>query len=476
MSANFASASSQKLLNSAPRVTTLPFSVGMWVSPGQVAAAQTFWSLCDTAGTINFYDLRQNAGTSWILRTTDDVSPLTLTATVAPVVGTFVYMVGRFISSASRRFAFLNYTGAPTHLSNTVTDAPAGIDAMALGCLNHSTPGSFFDGQIAEFWITNSDIQPDGAQLDNALLWQLAYNGPFSVPHIAKDIVEYHSFRRDLSSNSFDNEEDQIPVLGEILTNTNGVTLGPHPPLLYEGRRQPHIIRPRGIQVLFNRAAAGGVDTSESRAFDSAGAATSTFRREILDQHSSTTLAAATIVETRAVQDAKQFTSVGTATVSLVAVAENTQERAFTSVGTASVNLFAEVRDEKRATVIAAATGVGRIATTAEIRAVAQGTATLVQRLEVQDAKRFTSDGLAAVSFVATTDQAGNDQTRAFTSEGASTVTLRENLTIELSLSSASSATVSFGATVVDESGGGAAAETVRDAPFIVNVGSLMMR
>lgn len=85
-------------------------------------------------------------------------------------------------------------------------------------------------GQIAEIWYTNTDIQPDGAQLQNSTLRQLAFNGPFSLPHIAKDIVEYRSFRSRLDSRQDTPEEVYHRGLRQTWTNTNGVTLGPHPP------------------------------------------------------------------------------------------------------------------------------------------------------------------------------------------------------------------------------------------------------
>jgi len=37
---------------------------------------------------------------------------------------------------------------------------------------------------VAEFWYTDADIQFNNAQISDTLLWQLAFYGPFSVPHI----------------------------------------------------------------------------------------------------------------------------------------------------------------------------------------------------------------------------------------------------------------------------------------------------
>jgi hypothetical protein len=90
------------------------------------------------------------------------------------------------------------------------------------------------DAFISEFWYTNTDIQPDGAQLNDDLLRQLAYGGPFSVPHVAANLIEYRSFRKVIESDQDEAVGDGVYWGGagrQVWTNTNGVTRGPHPPL-----------------------------------------------------------------------------------------------------------------------------------------------------------------------------------------------------------------------------------------------------
>jgi hypothetical protein len=86
------------------------------------------------------------------------------------------------------------------------------------------------DGKIAGLWYTNTDIQADGGQLQERTLRQLAFNGPFSLPNIAKDIVEYRGFRSSLASRQDDPSEVYYRGTPPVWTNVNGVTLGPHPP------------------------------------------------------------------------------------------------------------------------------------------------------------------------------------------------------------------------------------------------------
>lgn len=91
-----------------------------------------------------------------------------------------------------------------------------------------------FTGRLAEFWCTNTDIQADNAQLQDWMARQLAYGGPFSVPHIVKDIVEYRSLRVFPESRGDRGTEVYHGKFGrQTWANTNGVTTGPHPPLPY---------------------------------------------------------------------------------------------------------------------------------------------------------------------------------------------------------------------------------------------------
>ena len=79
-------------------------------------------------------------------------------------------------------------------------------------------------------WVTNTDIQADGAQLQNSTLRQLAMNGPYSLPHIAKDIIEYRGFRSRLDSSQDISEEVFYRGTKPAWSNLGGVKLGPHPP------------------------------------------------------------------------------------------------------------------------------------------------------------------------------------------------------------------------------------------------------
>jgi hypothetical protein len=235
MAANFASASSQRLENAVlPLVSTgYPFTIGTWVYPTTTAADRTIWSIADTAVTNHWFELRQGATDVWTLAsasggTTNSINAGTVTA------NNWFFVLCRCISATSRRITVLDGNGEITLGFNSTSRAPTGLDAITIGCRKTSATSQFMDGMIAEFWLTNTDIQADGASQQPAMMRQLAYGGPFSVPHIAKDIIEYRSLRKYPSSEADGLEEVFHGAPGRLTwTNTNGVTIGPHPPLPY---------------------------------------------------------------------------------------------------------------------------------------------------------------------------------------------------------------------------------------------------
>jgi hypothetical protein len=229
MAGFFSSAATQMLINSAPAVVDVPFTVGMWVYPTTTGTLRSFWSLGDTAGAANFWRISQDSSNVWQFVAQPNIaSGGTVTA------NQLAFLVARGISSANRRMAVLQGDGSIAHMQNTTGISVTGVDTMTLGATNVSVQVHLFDGGIGEFWYTNTDIQPDGAQLDENLLRELAYGGPFSVPSVAKDVVEYRSLRKYPSADGNELGEVYSGAFGpQTWTNTNGVTIGPHPPLPY---------------------------------------------------------------------------------------------------------------------------------------------------------------------------------------------------------------------------------------------------
>ena len=249
MSAVFTRASSMRLVNSAPLLpsTGYPFSVGMWLNMTSVSATfNILFSYADTGVDNHALRVQIDSAERLAINATAGGTSANGTLTSALVAGQWAYCVARFISSTNRRISARYRSGLIEHAQSTTSRAPTSLDTMALGISQDLTPDSPCDASIAEFWYTNTDIQADGAQLQNSTLHQLAFDGPFALPHIAKDIIEYRSFRKHPTAG--DGWDIYFGRSASNWTNTNGVVTGPHPPLPGTYARPPWARR-RGILV-----------------------------------------------------------------------------------------------------------------------------------------------------------------------------------------------------------------------------------
>lgn len=231
MSASFVPASSQYLSNSAVSLpsTGYPFTVGFWAYP--VSLTNTAFSLAATTSDNNYLSIEMN-GSVWRMKAAAGGVANVAAISTTTVANAWQYVLFRCLSASNRRLSALHPDGGGYHALSTTTRAPTGITCISMGGLITSTTTAFFSGMIAEFFYTNTDIQPDGLQLSDSTLRQLAFGGPFSVPSIVKDIQEYRSLWSALdSSQDVIDEYDHGGDGRKAWVNTNGVTRGSHPPL-----------------------------------------------------------------------------------------------------------------------------------------------------------------------------------------------------------------------------------------------------
>lgn len=233
MSARFASASNQYLLNSAPSVIAFPITVAAWVRPTDVTGVDTIWSLADTGVTNHYLAFQSNSS---LLRAGAAAGGSVSSATAGTdsvAANQWSFGIARFISATNRRIAALHPAGDVSQASTSTSRNPTGMDSQGIGMVVASTPINPWDGLIGEFWLTNTDIGNGIGDLDVALVRQLAYGGPFSVPHLANDIVEYRSLRHHPVSDGDNLNEVFHGKDRQVWTNVAGATTGFHPPLPY---------------------------------------------------------------------------------------------------------------------------------------------------------------------------------------------------------------------------------------------------
>lgn len=238
MSAFFSSA---KLTVTSPPFTALPLSFGCWVKTTTVAAGNAvILSLWNNTSSASYGIYRESATmTIW--------GGATSTSIVATMVANrWYYVVFRFIATANKRLSVVDELGVLSAGQNVDTTVTA-IQNWDVGWEGlTASPVNFWSGNMAEFWITDTDIQPGGGVLDNATLRQLAYYGPFSVPLVRNNLVHYRSFRSVTDDRSETPSEVFHGKYGRISWGiTSGLTSGGPPPIYggYEsGRRSRRVI------------------------------------------------------------------------------------------------------------------------------------------------------------------------------------------------------------------------------------------
>lgn len=236
-------AASTQFLNRTPApLTAYPYTVAFWFFFTNNANYKFLWGIYETADANNKIALYTDNGfpSSFQLQsqaagTSAFVSP----AMQVTADNSWHYVVIRLVSNTNRWLSVLYPSGASSHTQNVTSNAPAYTTPReAIGAYwNSDGPLYYHNGIMAEFVKINADIQADGAQLQDWMLRQLAYQGPFSVPHLRKNIIEYRSFR----GGPPDFEEAGVAWGAgkgpQFWTNTNSVQAGPHPPLAGNYRR-----------------------------------------------------------------------------------------------------------------------------------------------------------------------------------------------------------------------------------------------
>jgi hypothetical protein len=237
MSARFAAASSQYLSLAAPPISNFPFTVLMWINLAAVgASARTLFAYSDTATTNNYVNVRMTAAELISIVARGGGTENAASISTAISAGAWVFVVARFINTSNRQLSVLHANGLIETALTTTARAPAGVDTVTIGGL--LTSGGLtepWDGMIAEYTLIRHGVGIDDAvALPEPMVRQLAYGGPFSLPHIRDTILEHRSFRVHPASEADNSSEVFFEKFGRLVwVNNAGVTTGPHPPLPY---------------------------------------------------------------------------------------------------------------------------------------------------------------------------------------------------------------------------------------------------
>lgn len=224
---------STQYLRAPALVTTFPFTFGCWVKMLSVSAVTNIiFSICDES-TDNRIRVHIDASEDFGVFSFDGTTSSTATNTAGSITANqWSYVIFRAISSTNLRLSSWRGTNtAVAHGQATTNVTPTNLDVVMIGANIVSTAVQQpADIEIAEAWYTNTDIQPGGAALSNALFLQLAYGGPLSVPHVKDGLVEYLPFDKSILGNQGDYFAPKYRR--NNWTAVNAPVLGPHPPVL----------------------------------------------------------------------------------------------------------------------------------------------------------------------------------------------------------------------------------------------------
>lgn len=194
----FCSGSSQYLVLAAPSpllsATGYPTTMGAWARPETGTTNGMIVNWGDSGANTNYIGVAQlNSGIPTILATSVSTSSIGVTTAIA--ARTWFFVLGRFISSTSRRIDVLFADGHIEHAQDTTNKSPSGLDALAIGASAILSPASFYTGSIAEAWWAPADIVGSDVQTNDDVVRQLAWGGPWSIPSVASNVCDYISLR-----------------------------------------------------------------------------------------------------------------------------------------------------------------------------------------------------------------------------------------------------------------------------------------
>lgn len=218
--------------NAAAPNSTYPYSAGMWLRPGSVAAGARFaFSIGENVSRNSL--IMGMSGSSFIGSADNGTTGADATAGTG-VVDRWSYVLIRWISATNRRIVVWNPDGSISSAQNTTNVTISGITRLRVGnrADNFISPNQCWNGAVADLWYTNTDIQEDGGALTSGLIEQIALRGPFSFRHIAHHICEFHSYRTHIGlSDRFNGREDYFGRFGpQTWTVVGTPTLSAHVP------------------------------------------------------------------------------------------------------------------------------------------------------------------------------------------------------------------------------------------------------
>jgi hypothetical protein len=221
------------IVNNTPFLSNLngPYTIGVWFNPSS-SNSNSIWTLSNA----NPENATLTASTNFSFSGIDATGPNTFAIAGGSITtGAWHFALCREVNASNRWLSTLNVsTGTIVHTQDvtamTYVSAPTIFQLGAATGVSNSTQTL----DICEFWYLDSDVQSSTGQISDALFWNLAFYGPFSISGVKPNMVEYRSFRKDpFSPGSFSDTYSRSAI--QVWQNGTGTasapSIGPGPSL-----------------------------------------------------------------------------------------------------------------------------------------------------------------------------------------------------------------------------------------------------
>ena len=152
MSRVFTASSSEWLAAGSTPVTVVPFAISFFFRPTTVGVAQTMVWIGDVSNAASYFEVGLDATDHLVAHAQVSITSGVAASAGTVTVNTWHHAFAIFASATSRRISLDRGTEA----NNTTSVTPTGVDVIAFGRRNDSTPTAYYDGHL--MWAAIYDV------------------------------------------------------------------------------------------------------------------------------------------------------------------------------------------------------------------------------------------------------------------------------------------------------------------------------
>lgn len=197
MGAQFISGSNQIIAHDSIAPIGLPFTMACWACPiGTFGSNRAIIALANKANIQNYFYLGTTTTSKFDAHTTTGGTGVTTASNTTAVLNSWYFILARYVTTTNRWIVVYDpSTGLVDQVQTVTSNAPiVGTLAVSIGGIRGSTIFLPSWAWVGEAFYTDAELPFDpAAALPAEWVRKLALEGPFSLPLLSDDIVEYKS-------------------------------------------------------------------------------------------------------------------------------------------------------------------------------------------------------------------------------------------------------------------------------------------